>query len=663
MNRKHNRIKFYLFLIVLGGFFISLNTVQAAEIDEQVDFYVNSTYDAFSRDQIRASLKVAGNYVYFYVENDYWNKLNITQKGLLRETLRDLANEFDQVIYPKERAAFGSEWSPGIDNDTRITVLVSQLVNDAGGYFNTDDEYYRSQVPTSNQREMIYLNALNIFSSKNKSFLAHEFQHLISFYQKNKIYGIDEDVWLNEARSEYAPTLCGYNDDYNNSYLANRVDTFLDNPEDPLGEWKNNVSDYGAVNLFLHYLVDHYGIEIITQMTLSNKVGVASINEVLNDLGYNETFSDIFADWAVTNYLNDCQVGSGSRYCYLNDDLTYQRLHTDYSVSYSGFPNIIVSRSGSVKDWSPRWYRFRQGIPASTDRDTLKLEFVGSTNRGDFRVPYIVMGENTQTTVQFISLEDQKGVAYIPNFTSLDKMVIMIPFNQYKESGFSESELLNSFSFTASSIAVNTAVIGGLSPVNGSTAGGFTITVSGSNLLSTNQIIFDGVGISGFNVVNDRTITFTAPAHIAGSVDIVLKDSNGTEAVLANSFTYSSDSSGSYPDGSLLRAKGDYKVYIIKGNYRRWIQSAEIFNQYGHLRWENIIEVDPTEMAKYQDAWLIRAANDLKVYEVNADGTKHWLNMTAQEFTISGRLWDMVYIINSFERDSYTTGSAVEFSG
>ena len=47
----------------------------------------------------------------------------------------------------------------------------------------------------------------------------------------------------------------------------------------------------------------------------------------------------------------------------------------------------------------------------------------------------------------------------------------------------------------------------------------------------------------------------------------------------------------SYPEGSLLRAKGDYKVYIIKNNYKRWIQTAEIFNNYGHLSWDDIIDV------------------------------------------------------------------------
>lgn len=590
-------MKKYL-IVAIGGLFICLTGVQAAGLGppaqvlsskilagEQVNFYVDAGYDAFGRDQITATLRAVGDNIYFYVGNDYWNKLDANQRDLLKKTLEDLADQFDQVIYPKERAVFGSEWSPGIDNDKKITVLVSQLVNDAGGYFNACDEFSRSQIPTSNQREMLYLNTLNILSDKNKAFLAHEFQHLISFYQKTVLYGLEEEVWLNEARSEYAPTLCGYNDVYSNSYLADRVDVFLDEPSDSLTEWKNKVADYGVATLFLHYLVDHYGTEILTRMTLNDKVGIASINQALTDLGYSETFSDIFADWAVAVYLNDCQVGSENKYCYLNDNLTYQRLHVDYSASYSGFPNLIVSRSSSIKDWSPRWYRFRQGTIASTDKDVLKLEFDGSTTRGDFRVPYIVTSQNSQTTVQFIPLDNQEGVIYVPDFTSLNKSVIMIPFNQYKKSGFSGNEALGSFSFTASSVA---------------------------------------------------------------EVPVIENSQENQPTV-------------NYPEGSLIRAIGDYKVYIIKNGYRRWIQKAEIFNAYGHLRWEDIIEVSPEELAEYQEAWLIRADGDCRVYEVNADGTKHWLNMTAEEFVISGRLWGMVYIVNSFERDFYQTGADVLF--
>lgn len=584
---KNKGLLSFVPLIILGGFFILLNPAQAANLDEQVIFNVDTEYDISGRSQVSAILKVIGDSIYFYVEEEYWDGLNITQRSLLKEELKDLANEFDTVIYPRERSVFGSEWSPGIDNDKRITVLVSRLVEDTGGYVNVYDEYPKSEFSSSNEREMIYLNVLAVFHQNNKAFLAHEFQHLISFYQKTILYGLEEDIWLNEARSEYASTVAGYNDNYTDSYLADRVDSFLDDPSDPLGEWKNEISDYGTVNSFVHYLAGRYGDDIFTKMALNDKVGIESINVALSDLGYLESFSDIFADWVVANYLNDCQLNN--KYCYLNDNLTYQRLHVDYSVSYSGFPNLIVSRSSSVKDWSPRWYRFRQGTAQTTDKDTLKLEFNGSMDRADFRVPYIVLGENSQTTVQSIVLDSQQnGVVYIPNFTSLNKSVIMIPFNQYQKSGFDSNELWSSFSFTASSISA------------------------------------------------DEVPIVDEPLPDDGIID-------------------------KYPEGSLIRAQGDYKVYIIKGKYKRWIQSAEIFNQYGHLNWEDIIDIPVSELIQYQDAWLIRADGDKRVYEVNADGTKHWLDMTAEQFTLTGHLWEMVYIINSFERDFYQTGSSVMY--
>jgi hypothetical protein len=511
---------------------------------------------------------------------------------------------------------------------------------------------------------MIYLNALNIFSSQNKAFLAHEFQHLITFYQKTKLFGVEEEIWLNEARSEYAPTVCGYNDVYNQSYLADRVNTFLDYPSDSLTEWRNKIADYGVANLFLHYLVDHYGTEILTRMMMNDKTGIASINQALADLGYSETFSDVFADWIVANYLNDCQAVPGDKYCYLNKNLTYPRLHIDYSASYSGFPNLIVSRSSSIKDWSPRWYRFRQGLAQETERDTLKLEFEGLGERADFRVPYIVTDQSNQTTVQFIPLQDQQGTAYIPNFTSLNKSVILIPFNQYKKEGFHSNEPSTSFTFTASSVETISPIINNLSPNSGLVEGGFQITIQGDNLSNVEKIDFDQIEITDFNIINDQTITFTAPAHSAGSVDIVVTTTDGEKATLANAFDYFTSANIfqlNYPDGSLLRAKGDYKVYIIKGNYKRWIQTAEIFNYYGHLKWEDIIEVKPEELAQYQEAWLIRADGDPRVYELNADGTKHWLNMMAEQFTLTGRKWEMVYIVNPWERDFYQTGPDVMF--
>ena len=109
-------------------------------------------------------------------------------------------------------------------------------------------------------------------------------------------------------------------------------------------------------------------------------------------------------------------------------------------------------------------------------------------------------------------------------------------------------------------------------------------------------------------------------------------------------------------NGSLIRATGDSKVYIVKDTYKRWIQSADIFGCYGHLNFDAVQEVSSSTRDTYTDAWLVRDSEDTKVYEVNGDMSKHWLNMTAQQFVDSGRLWDMIYVINSCETLLYTTG-------
>ncbi|MFH1611655.1 MAG: IPT/TIG domain-containing protein [bacterium] len=657
MNKKcsFNFRMFALIPLMMVAFCVAGNAL-AASVGDTVNFYTDSHYDISGRGNVDASLRVISDRIYFYIEDEYWESLK-NQKSSFLTRVEDLAYEFDNVIYPIERSVFGSEWSPGIDNDEKITVLISQLVDDAGGYFRVYDNYPKNILSKSNEREMVYINTSAMFDPRVNAFLAHEFQHLITFYQKTILYNLDEDIWLNEARSEYATTLCGYNDKYAGSHLADRVDSFWDFPTDSLTEWQNNPADYSVATLFLHYLVDHYGDQIITKMMMNDKVGIESIEQALDDLNYEEDFTDIFADWTVANYLNNCDVADG-QYCYKDENLTYERLHTDYSASYSGFPNLIVSRSSAAKNWSPRWYRFRQGTEMETDRDTLKLEFKGIGESAEFYVPYIIADKNNQTTVQFMSLEDENGVVYIPEFTSQNKSVVIAPFNKYKKDNFGDNESLTAFTFTASSVNESHMSIIEVTPSSGSVAGGYFVSLKGSKLADVQKVNFGQSVITDFEFIDDELIKFRAPAQDSGKITINIVDSNGDKALLINGFSYKS---GDYSEGSLLRAKGDYKVYIIKDGYKRWIQHQDIFNMYGHLNWEDIIDVEPSELEQYREAWLIRADGDKKVYEVNADGTKHWLNMTAEQFSNSGHLWDMVYVTNNFERDFYKTGSHILF--
>ncbi len=116
-------------------------------------------------------------------------------------------------------------------------------------------------------------------------------------------------------------------------------------------------------------------------------------------------------------------------------------------------------------------------------------------------------------------------------------------------------------------------------------------------------------------------------------------------------------------DGSLIRATGDYKVYIVNGIYKRWIQSADIFKFYPHLGFSVVQDVSPAVRDSYTDSWMVRADGDTRVYEINGDGSKHWLNMTAEEYALTGHKWAMVYIINNAERDWYSTGAEVHYTG
>ena len=112
-------------------------------------------------------------------------------------------------------------------------------------------------------------------------------------------------------------------------------------------------------------------------------------------------------------------------------------------------------------------------------------------------------------------------------------------------------------------------------------------------------------------------------------------------------------------EGGLIRASNDFRVYIVKDGFARWIQNPKIFAIYRHFKFSDVKVISPSDLGKYTEASLTRAAGNPKVYEINGDGTKHWLNMTAEQFAKSGRNWNMVYIVNPAEINLYKTGADV----
>jgi len=430
-------MKLKLKIIFLGIIFLSLPLfTYAAET-----FNIDPSYDWKGREEIQASLHQIGKKAYFYVEDIYYQQLNFSEKSLFEDSLKNLSSEFDGRIYPILTTKFGSEWKPGIDKDEKITILIHPMQKEAGGYFNNADQYPRAQVPTSNEREMVYLNANFITDPLAKSLLSHEFTHLITFNQKNRKYGVEEDIWLNEGRAEYAPTLIGYNTPYSESILKKRVDAFLANPSDSLTEWKNQKTDYGVLNLFIQYLVDYYGVKILVDSLHSEKTGIESINYVLKKNNFEEDFSQIFTNWTITVLVNNCSLAP--KYCYLNENLKNFRIAPQ--TNFLPFAvKATLTRRDSTKDWSGNWYKIIGG------KGELEIEF-SSEAKINFKIPYLLGNFNGDSSINFLVLDSEgKGEIYIPNFGKNYTSLTLIPSVQGKISDFTSEERTFEFSWTAS---------------------------------------------------------------------------------------------------------------------------------------------------------------------------------------------------------------------
>lgn len=428
--------------VLVGILFLVFPLFVAADIvGDRTRFSVDPSYDELKRDTLEATLRVANSKVHFYVEDNWWNGLSLSDQYATEQAIIALAQEFEQHTYPILTQTFGSEWRPGIDNNDAITVLLHLMRQDAGGYTDYGNEYSRLQNPKSNEREMVYINLRQLHSPLMKSYLAHEFTHLITFNQKDKTRGVSEEVWLNEVRSEYAPTLMGYDVNYKDSNLQRRVESFLEKPSNALTEWENKTYDYGIANLFAQYLVDQYGKEVLVDSLKSSKAGIASVNEALQKGAFQEDFSQVFTNWVITLFLNDCTYGT--RYCYHNPHLVNFRVIPQTNFFPSIGENMLVLNN-VTQDWTGNWLKIIGG------KDTLRVEFRGDPG-GVFRVPYIVEDAQRKFSVQFLSLDEKNtGTLFIPKFNSEVRSVVMLPISQKKVQDLDEERPSYPFSLSIS---------------------------------------------------------------------------------------------------------------------------------------------------------------------------------------------------------------------
>ena len=269
--------------------------------------------DTSSNFQVNTTLRYITPHSYFWVEDGVQAK---------DADIKALMDAFENKIYPTDREFFGSEWTPGVDNDPHIYVLYVRGVGSSiGGYFSSQDEVNPAVYKYSNGHELFIFNAdgESLTDEYTYATLAHEFQHMIHYNQDR-----NETSWVNEGFSEVAMLLNGYG--------VGGVDSqYAQQPDLPLTEWTSLSNDpgitaahYGEAFLFLTYFLDRFGPQVSQAVVQDPLNSLESLDDTLSTMhvtdkltGKPVTADDVVMDWMATMYLQDGSVGDG-RYAYHN---------------------------------------------------------------------------------------------------------------------------------------------------------------------------------------------------------------------------------------------------------------------------------------------------------------------------------------------------------
>ncbi|MFL6212262.1 MAG: IPT/TIG domain-containing protein [Blastocatellia bacterium] len=81
-------------------------------------------------------------------------------------------------------------------------------------------------------------------------------------------------------------------------------------------------------------------------------------------------------------------------------------------------------------------------------------------------------------------------------------------------------------------------LIARVSPDNGQTAGGTSVTITGTNFVTGATVLIGGASAANVVVNSSTTISAKTPSHAAGAADVVVTNPDGQSATLAAGFTY-----------------------------------------------------------------------------------------------------------------------------
>ena len=150
--------------------------------------------------------------------------------------------------------------------------------------------------------------------------LAHEFQHMVHYYQKPVVRNAISETWLNEQASEVAEDLIADKMMINGPRAVSYDDPGAGDPDNRGGRlpgynlyndiqvstWDGYLANYSINYAFAAYLARNYGgAALYSDIVQSDRHGVGAIEAAVRNQGHDASFLELLANWGAANLLSD----------------------------------------------------------------------------------------------------------------------------------------------------------------------------------------------------------------------------------------------------------------------------------------------------------------------------------------------------------------------
>ena len=272
--------------------------------------------------RVSAVVRALSRHAIIYVDQ------NAPAGGFSAEDYYELARQFDNPIYRTDVDVFGEP--SDLDGNERVLILLSPAVNQLtpkgangyiAGFFNPCD-LVEDVICGGNLTEVFYAvvpDPAGKFGLEHKretllrslpSVLAHELQHMIHFNRRVLLDNNEqEDLWLQEALAHSAEDTVG------GVFLAlgdeasahsfreknyRRAALYLANPAQASivdFQYSGTLEERGGAWLFLKYLTDRFGGDVLQRLTENAHVGTANVTSITHT-----DWQTLLGDFAVALY-------------------------------------------------------------------------------------------------------------------------------------------------------------------------------------------------------------------------------------------------------------------------------------------------------------------------------------------------------------------------